>query len=106
MSTAAVRPDRPIDYPEFRDQLFARHEAPLAAALSTAGDILVVAGPVLGLLTRRWQVGAAGLAAGAALMTTAHLFQPGSLRPELAAIVGHPVWATRAELERVARRRR
>lgn len=106
MSTAAVHPDRPIDYPEFRDLLFARHESPLAAALSTAGDMLLVGGPLLGLAARRWQVAAAGLAAGAVVTAGAHLFQRGTLRSELEAIVRHPLWATRAELERVARRQR
>ncbi len=105
MSGADGRPDRRVGYAAFRSQLFARHEAPLAAALSTTGDMLLVGGPVLGLLARRWRVAAAGLALGAVVTAAAHLFQRGTLRAELAALARHPLWATRAELERVAGRR-
>lgn len=104
MRTATRQPDRLVTYVEFRSRLFARHESRVTAALSTAGDMVLVGGPLLGVATRRWRVAAAGLAAGAALTAVAHLFQPGTLRAELHAIVRHPLWAARAELERVAGR--
>lgn len=96
----------PLTYARFRTELFARHETPMAAAISTAGDVLLVGGPVVGVLARRWRVGAAGLAAGAFVTAAAHLFQRGTLRPELEALARHPLWSTRAEFERVTGRGR
>ena len=102
MSTPDGQSPGPLTYAQFRTELFARHETTMAAAISTVGDLLLVGGPVVGVLARRWRVGAVGLAAGAFVTAAAHLFQRGTLRPELEAIVRHPLWATRAELERVA----
>jgi hypothetical protein len=104
MSVAAGQPDRPVTYAEFRSRLFARHESPATAAVSTIGDTLLLGGPLLGLLARRWQVAAAGLAVGAAVTAAAHLLQPGTMRAELEGIARHPLWSMRAELERVAGR--
>lgn len=73
----------------------------MAAMVSTLGDMLLVGGPIVGLAARRWTVAATGLVAGAAVTAAAHLFQPGTLRPELEGIVRHPIWATRAELDRI-----
>ena len=101
MSALADETSRTATYPEFRSELFARHEAPMAAIVSTVGDMLLVGGPIVGLAARRWKVAAAGLAAGAAVTAAAHIFQPGTLRPELEGIVRHPIWATRAELDRI-----
>jgi hypothetical protein len=101
MSAPAGEVSRAVTYPQFRSELFARHEAPMAAMVSTVGDMLLVGGPIVGLAARRWRVAAAGLAAGAAVTAAAHIFQPGTLRAELEDIVRHPIWATRAELDRI-----
>jgi hypothetical protein len=42
-----------------------------------------------------------GVTVGFAIAAAAHLFQPGTLRDEVAAVVRHPLWSARAEAHRV-----
>jgi hypothetical protein len=36
-----------------------------------------------------------------AIAVLAHLFQPGTVRDEIAAVVRHPIWAIRADVHRI-----
>jgi hypothetical protein len=88
-------------YVEFREQLFERHQTAATSLLSTAADVLPALGVAMAVVRRdaRWAWG--GLASSAVVASVAHLFQPGPLRDEYAAILRHPVWTVRAERERV-----
>jgi hypothetical protein len=46
-------------------------------------------------------VGAAGFGIGVAIAVVAHLFQPGTVRDEIAQVLRHPLWAIRAEVHRI-----
>jgi hypothetical protein len=46
-------------------------------------------------------VGVIGVMVGAAIAVVAHLFQPGTVRDEIAAVFRHPIWAVRAEGQRI-----
>jgi hypothetical protein len=88
-------------YAAFRDQLLSRHENGITSVLSTVGDVVVVGGIASAVLTRRVEVGLVGATIGLAVAAAAHLFQPGTLRDELTANLRHPLWALRAEGQRV-----
>lgn len=91
---------RPDSYPAFRAELFARHERRATALLTSLGDLVLTSGFVYAARTRRPRWITRGLGYGLGLGVVAHLFQPGSLRREIAAIGRHPVWSIRAETER------
>ncbi len=88
-------------YDEFRMMLIARHEHPMTSALSTVADALWLAAIPAGLITRDFRVLLGAFLGGSAVATFAHVFQPGTVKDELAAVVMHPMWAARAEAERV-----
>ena len=88
-------------YELFRDKLIARHQHPMASALSTVGDVLVVIGFLTLAIRRSRRLGAAGIAVGVSSAVVAHLFQPGTLKNELGAILSHPLWAAKAERQRL-----
>jgi hypothetical protein len=88
-------------YDEFRARLMARHQHPMTSALSTVGDALWLAAVPAGLITRDLRVWIGVFLAGSAAAVTAHLFQPGTVKDEVVAVLRHPIWATRAEAERV-----
>lgn len=92
-------------YIAYRDRMLSRHENGVTSALSTVGDVVMGGGLVAAVVTRRVTVGVIGVSVGLAIAATAHLFQPGTLRAELAANLRHPVWAVRAEGRRVFGRR-
>jgi hypothetical protein len=89
----------------YRDQLLSRHEIGVTDALSTVGDVVMLGGVVAAVVTRRIRVGVIGVTSGAVVAAAAHLFQPGTLREEITAILHHPLWAVRAEGDRVFGRR-
>ncbi len=80
-----------------------RHANGLTSWLSTIGDLLMAGGLAAGVLSRRRHVAAFGLSLGFGVAAVAHLFQPGTLGDELSAIFLHPIWALRAERERIER---
>lgn len=88
-------------YEQFRRELFARHETRANKVLSVIGDGLIVSGVVVALASRHPRWFARGLVVGLGVSITAHVLQPGSLGPEVVANVRHPLWALRAEAERV-----
>jgi hypothetical protein len=57
-----------------------------------------------GFATRRLRVAGVVLAVGFGIAAIAHLFQPGTLGEELGAVFRHPIWAVRAEGQRITRR--
>lgn len=69
------------------------------------GDALWLASIPAGLATRKLRVGLGVYALGWVVAAVAHLFQPGTAKEEILAVVRHPVWATRAETERLRRSR-
>jgi hypothetical protein len=85
----------------YRDRFMDRHENAATGVLSTVGSVVMVGGLVTGIVTRRLTLGAVGLAIGTVIAGAAHLFPPTSLREEILAIVRHPVWAVRAESQRI-----
>jgi hypothetical protein len=89
----------------YRDRLLSRHENSVTNVLSTVGDVVMLGGVVAALFTRRIRVGVFGVASGAAIATAAHLFQPGTVREEVAQVLRHPLWASRAEFQRIFGRR-
>ncbi|MEY2430341.1 MAG: hypothetical protein QOC92_66 [Acidimicrobiaceae bacterium] len=91
-------------YEEFRRRLLERHQKNATSALSTAGDVVMVGGLALGLVTRQARVAIAGVALGLGVAAFAHVFQPGTLGDEVGAILRHPLWAVRAETGRIAGR--
>jgi hypothetical protein len=88
-------------YSEFRQELFDRHQNGFTSVLSTVGDAFPALGVVAAIATRNRQWAFRGLWGGLAVASVAHLFQPGTLLAEYVAIARHPVWAARAELDRV-----
>jgi hypothetical protein len=90
----------------YRDRLLSRHENGVTDALSTVGDVVMLGGVVVAVATRRRGVGVIGVTSGAAVAVVAHLFQPGTVREEIAEVLRHPVWAVRADFQRVFGRRR
>jgi hypothetical protein len=88
-------------YDEFRDALFARHENRPTSVLSTVGDAIVLAPIPVGLATRSVKAAGATFVVGTGVILAAHLFQPGTMKDEVAGVFRHPVWALRAETARV-----
>jgi len=88
----------------YRDRLISRHQTAATSAISTVADIVMIGSIAAGVATRRVAVAAAGLSAGAALAVIAHFFQPGTVRDEVTQVLGHPIWAIRAETHRIFRR--
>jgi hypothetical protein len=102
----ALRPaedDLAGPYEAFRDQLMSRHQHPMTSGLSTVGDVFLVLGVLVAAVFRKRRLGAVGIAVGVSAAVVAHLFQPGTLKDELAAISSHPLWAARAERQRIFR---
>jgi hypothetical protein len=54
-----------------------------------------------GVVKRRFPIALMGFASGFAIAAAAHLFQPGTLRDEVLAVLRHPFWAVKAESQRV-----
>lgn len=90
-----------MTYSQFRQELLDRHQNRLTSALSTAGDALPAMGVVVAIGTRDRRWAFRGLWGGLAIASVAHLFQPGTLLAEYLAIARHPLWAARAERDRV-----
>src|SRR5438132_14344010 len=88
-------------YDEFRDALFARHESRLTSVLSTVGDGIALASMPVGLVTRDVRVAIGVFVAGATVIVAAHFFQPGTVKDEVLGVLRHPMFAVRAETERV-----
>jgi hypothetical protein len=89
----------------YRDRLLSRHENRVTNLLSTVGDVVVLGAVGSAVATRRVQVGVIGATAGVAVIVGAHLFQPGTMQDEITEVLRHPVWALRAEAERIFGRR-
>lgn len=85
----------------YREQLIGRHQNAATSVLSTVGDVAMIGGLAAGVATRRVVVGAAGFGIGVAIAVVAHLFQPGTVRDEIAQVLRHPLWAIRAEVHRI-----
>lgn len=94
----------PTTFPDYRQAFLARHDTYLSDRLSTVGTAIMVAGGVSAATGKR-AAGVKTSLAGFGVAVIAHLFQPGTLRDELAAIIRHPLWAARAEIHRITRRR-
>jgi hypothetical protein len=92
-------------FDEYRDRLLSRHENGITNVLATVGDAVFVGAIASAVATRRVRVAVVGAAAGVALAVVAHLFQPGTVRSEISEVLRHPVWALRAEGQRVFGRR-
>jgi hypothetical protein len=92
-------------YEAYRDRFMSRHENSITSAVSTIGDVVVLGSVAAAVVTRRRRVGVIGVPAGVAVTAIAHLFQPGTLREEVVENLRHPLWANRAELQRVLGRR-
>jgi len=88
-------------FEDYQAQLLLRHTNGTTRTLSTLGDVIMVGGLAAGALTKRAPVAVMGVTAGFAIAATAHLFQPGTLRDEIASIIRHPIWAVMAESQRV-----
>lgn len=88
-------------YEGYRLRLFARHQNGVTNVLSTIGDGIMTGGVVAGLFSRRPRVAVLGLLSGFGVAVIAHLFQRGTLRDELRALLDHPLWAVKAERERI-----
>jgi hypothetical protein len=89
------------EFEAFKSELLDRHTNPLTSRLATAGDVVWLASVPVGLATRSVRIFVVVFAAGTVVITGAHLFQPGTLKTEVAAVLRHPVWAARAEYGRV-----
>jgi hypothetical protein len=85
----------------YRDRLLSRHQNRATDVLSTVGDVVFLGALASAVATRRVQVGVLGATAGLAVILGAHLFQPGTMRDEVTEVLRHPVWALRAEVERI-----
>jgi hypothetical protein len=92
-------------FDEYRDRLLSRHENGITNVLATVGDAVFVGAIASAVVTRRVGVGVVGATAGVALAVVAHLFQPGTVRTEISEVLRHPVWALRAEGQRIFGRR-
>jgi hypothetical protein len=85
----------------YRDRLLSRHQTRATNALSTVGDAVMLGGVAAAVITRRFRVGVVGVTTGAAIATAAHLFQPGTVREEVTEVIRHPIWAMRADAQRI-----
>ena len=86
----------------FREQYLSRHENPVNGALHTVATVVAVGGLVAGVVTRRIRMGVIiGDTVAFAIGTVGHLFQPGTLRDDFVAGFRHPIWALRAEGQRI-----
>jgi hypothetical protein len=85
----------------FREQYLSRHENPVNSALHTVADVVEVGGLAAGVVTRRIRVALIGDTVGFAIATVGHLFQPGTLQDDLVEDFRHPIWAVRAEGQRI-----
>jgi hypothetical protein len=90
-------------YEAFSEQLKSRHQNPMTSGLSTVGDVFLILGFLVATIGRKYRLGAFGVLVGVSAAVVAHLFQPGTLKDELAAIYSHPLWAAKAERQRVFR---
>ena len=88
-------------FEDYRAGQLHRHENSATSALSTLGDAVMLGGLAGAAITRRPRVALVGVMFGFAVAAVAHLFQPGTLRDEVVGIIRHPVWAVRAEGQRV-----
>ena len=86
----------------FRGQYLRRHQNPVNSALHTVADAVEVGGLVAAVVTRRIRVVVIGDIVGFAIGAVGHLFfQPGTLRDDFVALFRHPIWAVRAEGQRI-----
>ena len=86
----------------FREQYLSRHENPVNSALHTVADVVEVGGLAAAVVTRRIRVAVIGYTIAFAIGTVGHLFfQPGTLRDDIVAVFRHPIWAVRAEGQRI-----
>ena len=85
----------------FREQYLRRHENPANSALHTVADAVEVGGLVAAVITKRMRVVVIGYTVAFAIGTVGHLFQPGTLRDDFVAGFRHPIWAVRAEGQRI-----
>ena len=85
----------------FRAQYSRRHENPVNSALHTVADVVEVGGLITGVVTRRLRVGVFAHRVAFAIGTLGHLFQPGTLRDDSVRGFRHPIWAVRAEGQRI-----
>jgi hypothetical protein len=73
----------------------------MTSLLSTIGDSLLILGTLTAVGGRKFRMGTVLAGLGVTAAVVAHLFQPGTLGDELKAISPHPLWAARAETERI-----
>ena len=85
----------------FREQYLSRHENPVNSALHTVADVVEVGCLAAGIATSRIRVVVIGYTVAFAIGTVGHLFQPGTLRDDFVADFRHPIWAVRAEGQRI-----
>lgn len=81
----------------------ARHTHPVTSALSIVGEVLLISAGLAAVIRRDAGLGAKIMSLGFGIAIVAHLFQPGTVRDEVAAVGRHPFWGLRAETERVSR---
>ena len=91
----------PGEYAEFREALVARHRNSMTSAISILGDGILLAALPVGLARRSVRAWLGLAIAGLGVAFFAHLFQPGTLKDEAAAVMRHPLRAAQAEAERV-----
>src|SRR3954466_12149203 len=89
----------------YRDRLLSRHEKAATNRMLTLGDVFFLGAIVSAVVTRRVQLGVIGATFGVAIAVVAHLFQPGTVRAEITEVLRHPIWALRAEGQRIFGRR-
>jgi hypothetical protein len=92
------------DYRDFRDALIDRHRNPVTSGLSIVGDMVLIAALPVALARHSLRAWVNTTIVGYAIAVVAHLFQRGSLRPEVGAFARHPVWAVRSWETAVAAR--
>jgi len=85
----------------YREQYLRRHENLVNNALHTVADVVDAGGLAAAIITRRARVGVIGYAVAFAIGTVGHLFQPGTLRDDFVQGFRHPIWAVRAEGQRI-----
>jgi hypothetical protein len=88
----------------YRDRLIGPHQNRVTSIVATAGDVVAIAGLLAAVVTRRLRVALLGVTAGTALAVVAHFFQPGTVRDEIREVLRHPMWAARAEGQRIVNR--